>query len=101
MAEKEKQITVKGDVFIPFHNLEMAGMKDRRSPCTLPCLIQCFLYGYTVNINTTIVAATRSTLREQPNERTCTRVICSSIRAKLGSQKLFRYRDNNTTHGRV
>lgn len=41
---KEKKITVKGHVFILFHNLEMVGMKDRRSSCTLSCLIHCFFF---------------------------------------------------------
>lgn len=45
-SEVEKQIPVKGHVFILFHNLEMVGMTDRRSSRTLSCLNHCFLYGY-------------------------------------------------------
>lgn len=96
---KEKQITVKGHVFILFHNLELVDMKDRRSSCTV---VFDPLFSLWISISLLLLMTeTQTPLREQPNVRTCTGVIGSSVRAKLGLQKLLLYRDNNTTHGCV
>lgn len=66
-------------------------IKDRGSSSPLLCCSNVFFMSINVSIIT--VAATQSTLIEQPNVRTCTRVkrtraigSGSSVRAKLGSQ---------------
>lgn len=102
---KEKQITVKGHVFIPFHNLETVHQGQgvfKPSLVLLKCFLhehKCEYYYYGCNpVNANRTAKCAHVYARQTDARNRQR---QQRPSQAGITKLFRYRDNNTSHGRV